>query len=90
MLTARAQTALRRSIDVEPTRRSASVTASFSTNNMTSMVRSYSSTRALRAARGPYQSGLVRAVVAGRSNHWLKVTNPMALAVKREAEEDWS
>jgi ATP-dependent DNA ligase len=29
----------------------------------------------------PYQSG--------RVNHWLKVKNPAAPAVKREAEEDW-
>jgi bifunctional non-homologous end joining protein LigD len=27
---------------------------------------------------------------AGRSPHWLKVKNPAAPAVKREAEEDWS
>ena len=27
---------------------------------------------------------------AGRSEHWLKVKNPAAPAVKREAEEDWS
>jgi hypothetical protein len=26
---------------------------------------------------------------AGRSAHWLKVKNPAAPAVKREAEEDW-
>jgi ATP-dependent DNA ligase len=25
----------------------------------------------------------------GRSAHWLKVKNPAAPAVKREAEEDW-
>jgi bifunctional non-homologous end joining protein LigD len=29
----------------------------------------------------PYQSG--------RVNHWLKIKNPAAPAVKREAEEDW-
>jgi bifunctional non-homologous end joining protein LigD len=27
---------------------------------------------------------------AGRSHHWLKIKNPAAPAVKREAEEDWS
>jgi bifunctional non-homologous end joining protein LigD len=27
---------------------------------------------------------------SGRSQHWLKVKNPKAPAVKREAEEDWS
>jgi bifunctional non-homologous end joining protein LigD len=27
---------------------------------------------------------------SGRSPHWLKVKNPAAPAVKREAEEDWS
>jgi len=27
---------------------------------------------------------------AGRSPHWIKVKNPAAPAVKREAEEDWS
>jgi bifunctional non-homologous end joining protein LigD len=27
---------------------------------------------------------------AGRSSHWIKVKNPAAPAVKREAEEDWS
>ena len=26
---------------------------------------------------------------SGRSAHWLKVKNPKAPAVKREAEEDW-
>src|SRR5262249_39333661 len=26
---------------------------------------------------------------SGRSRHWVKVKNPKALAVKREAEEDW-
>ena len=26
---------------------------------------------------------------SGRSPHWLKVKNPKAPAVKREAEEDW-
>jgi ATP-dependent DNA ligase len=26
---------------------------------------------------------------SGRSQHWLKVKNPKAPAVKREAEEDW-
>ena len=26
---------------------------------------------------------------AGRSDHWIKVKNPAAPAVKREAEEDW-
>jgi hypothetical protein len=25
----------------------------------------------------------------GRSKHWLKVKNPAAPAVRREAEEDW-
>ena len=27
---------------------------------------------------------------AGRSEHWIKVKNPAAPAVKRETEEDWS
>lgn len=27
---------------------------------------------------------------AGRSDHWLKVKNPLAPAIKRETEEDWS
>jgi bifunctional non-homologous end joining protein LigD len=27
---------------------------------------------------------------SGRSPHWIKVKNPKAPAVKREAEEDWS
>jgi ATP-dependent DNA ligase len=26
---------------------------------------------------------------SGRSKHWLKIKNPAAPAVKREAEEDW-
>jgi bifunctional non-homologous end joining protein LigD len=26
---------------------------------------------------------------SGRSDHWLKIKNPAAPAVKREAEEDW-
>jgi hypothetical protein len=26
---------------------------------------------------------------SGRSKHWLKVKNPAAPAVRREAEEDW-
>ena len=27
---------------------------------------------------------------SGRVNHWLKIKNPAAAAVKREAEEDWA
>jgi bifunctional non-homologous end joining protein LigD len=27
---------------------------------------------------------------SGRTQHWIKVKNPKAPAVKREAEEDWS
>ena len=27
--------------------------------------------------------------VSGRTSHWVKVKNPAAPAVKREAEEDW-
>jgi bifunctional non-homologous end joining protein LigD len=27
--------------------------------------------------------------ISGRSHHWIKMKNPMAPAVKREAEEDW-
>jgi hypothetical protein len=27
--------------------------------------------------------------VSGRTRHWLKLKNPAAPAVKREAEEDW-
>jgi ATP-dependent DNA ligase len=27
--------------------------------------------------------------LSGRSKHWVKVKNPAAPAVKREAEEDW-
>jgi bifunctional non-homologous end joining protein LigD len=27
---------------------------------------------------------------SGRSRHWIKSENPVALAVKREAEEDWA
>ena len=27
---------------------------------------------------------------AGRTDHWIKVKNPAAPAVKREAEEDWA
>ena len=34
-----------------------------------------------RASDGPIRSG--------RSAHWVKVKNPNAPAVKREAEEDW-
>jgi ATP-dependent DNA ligase len=26
----------------------------------------------------------------GRTDHWLKIKNPAAQAVKREAEEDWA
>jgi ATP-dependent DNA ligase len=26
---------------------------------------------------------------SGRTDHWIKVKNPAAPAVKREAEEDW-
>ena len=29
-------------------------------------------------------------VSTGRVDHWLKIKNPAAPAVKREAEEDWS
>ena len=35
----------------------------------------------LGSSRSPYRSG--------RSTHWLKIKNPAAPAVKREAEEDW-
>jgi hypothetical protein len=31
-----------------------------------------------------------RVVHSARSPHWVKVKNPAAPAVKREAEEDWS
>jgi hypothetical protein len=34
-------------------------------------------------------SVLFRAAAPGRSPHWVKVKNPKAPAVKREAEEDW-
>ena len=27
---------------------------------------------------------------SGRADHWLKIKNPAAPAVKREAEEDWA
>jgi bifunctional non-homologous end joining protein LigD len=27
---------------------------------------------------------------SGRSNHWVKIKNPAAPAVQREAEEDWA
>jgi hypothetical protein len=34
-------------------------------------------------------SGLEKRPTPGRSPDWLKVKNPEASAVKREAEEDW-
>jgi len=41
-----------------------------------------------------YCHGLIRTPFpfyrSGRVNHWLKVKNPAAPAVRREAEEDWS
>ena len=39
-------------------------------------------------ARASFQSGLAP-YRSGRSRHWIKVKNPEAPAVKREAEEDW-
>jgi hypothetical protein len=40
----------------------------------------------LRARTARLQQKLVR---SGRSPHWVKVKNPNAPVVKREAEEDW-
>jgi hypothetical protein len=36
-----------------------------------------------------YQKRLGSPYRSGRSPHWVKVKNPKAPAVKREAEEDW-
>jgi hypothetical protein len=36
-----------------------------------------------------YRSASARPTESGRSAHWVKVKNPKAPAVKREAEEDW-
>jgi ATP-dependent DNA ligase len=43
---------------------------------------------------GRYREGIVSQRLgspyrSGRSKHWVKVKNPAAPAVKREAEEDW-
>jgi ATP-dependent DNA ligase len=45
------------------------------------------SARAVAKALCPSGSG--RHTASGRSRHWLKVKNPAAPAVTREAEEDW-
>jgi ATP-dependent DNA ligase len=39
---------------------------------------------------GIVSKGLGSPYRAGRSPHWIKVKNPEAPAVKREAEEDWN
>ena len=41
------------------------------------------------AVRGLCQSALAPPIARGRSPHWVKIKNPNAPAVKREAEEDW-
>ena len=38
---------------------------------------------------GIVSNGLGSMYRSGRSSHWVKVKNPNAPAVKREAEEDW-
>jgi bifunctional non-homologous end joining protein LigD len=38
---------------------------------------------------GLFRSGRIQVYRSGRSPHWLKMKNPAAPAVKREAEEDW-
>ena len=54
-----------------------------------------SSTEVDVGRRQVVQAFVVAAVVAnspyrtGRSDHWLKIKNPLAPAAKREAEEDW-
>jgi hypothetical protein len=40
--------------------------------------------------RTPYSSVLGSIYRRGRSQHWVKVKNPKAPAVVREAEEDWA
>ena len=42
--------------------------------------------RASSVLRASYQSGLARLIASGRSPHWMKVKNPKAPAVRREAE----
>jgi hypothetical protein len=53
------------------------------TRTLYAIVFRWSPTLPFRSAssRSPYRSG--------RSAHWLKIKNPAAPAVKREAEEDW-
>jgi hypothetical protein len=46
--------------------------------------------RFLQRRRRPAPSARARPYRSGRSPDWLKMKNPEALAVKREAEEDWS
>jgi ATP-dependent DNA ligase len=42
-----------------------------------------------RVCEGIVSKRLGSAYRSGRSPHWVKVKNPKAPAVKREAEEDW-
>jgi hypothetical protein len=45
--------------------------------------------RAVSGVRALSANGLARPIAPGRSPHRVKVKNPKAPAVKREAEEDW-
>jgi hypothetical protein len=61
---------------------------SWSMSTTTATARSCLNTPANSAARVSCQSGLVRRIALDVL-HWVKVKNPKAPAVKREAEEDW-
>jgi bifunctional non-homologous end joining protein LigD len=52
--------------------------------------RSSTGTPAHSAARASSRSRLGRPTAPGRQDCWVKVKNPAAPAVKREAEEDWA
>ena len=53
------------------------------------MVKSFSSTPASSPCEGVVSKRLGSLYRSGRSAHWVKIKNPNAPAVKREAEEDW-
>jgi hypothetical protein len=67
---------------------SGSGTALSSTSTTTATARSSTSRRARSVVRASCRSGLVHPTAPVASD-WLKIKNPAAPAVKREAEEDW-
>jgi bifunctional non-homologous end joining protein LigD len=66
------------------------LTASLSMSSSPATVRSSIATLAGSAARVSSAKRLGSPYRGGRFAHWVKVKNPNAPAVKREAEQDWN